>query len=214
MKKNRVVLVKKLNACGQTNIIGSSLVVLAKGIFRVKCTYVSKPAEKLCIVYGKHLSRDNGASSIKTLALWNVTFYVRCPISRWITKNHLQNTYVFTRRKSFRWDICLNLPRTIFFSKVIRFCVIFLHRITLLLLNAIVMTTRCLYIPLPRKFNIFRILRHIFCTELKFNSLNLILYKDNAIAFKNIRNNLFPLRFYILRYNIYNSNEGDWETEK
>lgn len=107
MKKNRVVLVKKLNACGQTNIIGSSLVVLAKGIFRVKCTYVSKPAEKLCIVYGKHLSRDNGASSIKTLALWNVTFYVRCPISRWITKNHLQNTYVFTRRKSFPWDICL-----------------------------------------------------------------------------------------------------------
>lgn len=104
----------------RTNIIGSSMVVvLAKGIFRVKCTYVSKPAEKLCIVYGKHLSRDNGASSIKTLALWNVTFYVRCVISRWkeSQKNHLQNTYVFTRRKSFPRDICLNLPRTFSFSK-------------------------------------------------------------------------------------------------
>lgn len=98
-----------------TNIIGSSMMVLAKGIFRVKCTHVSKPAEKLCIVYGKHLSRDNGAFSIRPspFEMLRFTFYVRCVISRWITKkNHLQNTYVFTERKSFPWNICLSLPRT------------------------------------------------------------------------------------------------------
>lgn len=129
-----------------------------------------------------------------------------------IFKTH---TYVFTGRKSFPWDICLNLPKT---------ANVFLLQSYPLLRNFsspnyVIAFKRNVRqhdprTPLPRKSNIFRILRHIFCTELKFDSLNLILYKDNAIAFKNIRNNLFPLRFYILRYNIYSSNEGDRETEK
>lgn len=112
-----------------------------------------------------------------------------------IFKTH---TCVFTGRKSFPWDICLNLPKT---------ANIFLLQSYPLLRNFSSpnyviafkrnVRQRDARTPLPRKSNIFRILRHIFCTELKFDSLNLILYKNNAIAFKNIRNNLFPLRFYI-----------------
>lgn len=85
-----------------TNIIGSSMMVLAKGIFRVKCTHVSKPAEKLCIVYGKHLSRDNGAFSIRPspFEMLRFTFYVRCVISRWITKKIIFKTHMYLQREN------------------------------------------------------------------------------------------------------------------